>query len=96
MTQSEIENKATIEERAIEYQGQLASSFLGFPDLLEGAYHGYIKGATEQHKIDIDKACEWLKEHAMYYGYASGIDATYAYDADMLVKNFRKAMEKQD
>lgn len=58
--------------------------------------HIYSKycGAVEQKRIDIDKADKWLKEHAMYYGYASGIDATYAYDADMLVKNFRKAMEK--
>lgn len=42
----------TIEERA-----QMCVDKIG----ILGAYQGYINGATEQKKIDIDKACEWLK-----------------------------------
>lgn len=88
----------TIEERATMY-GLSATKHLSDslrPQAIQRMHDVYKAIATEQKRIDIDKACEWLKEHAMYYGYASGIDATYAYDADMLVKNFRKAMEKQD
>lgn len=41
----------------------------------------------------IDKACEWLYEHAKAYGEADGLDAVYLYDKEMLVRHFRKAME---
>lgn len=54
----------------------------------------YIQIATEQKKIDIDKACEWLGEHAKAHGEADGLDAVYLYDTDMLVRHFRKAMEE--
>lgn len=57
-----IEERAEIEERADKYVERLASSFLGFPDILEGGKNGYIVGAAEQKRIDIDKACEWLKQ----------------------------------
>lgn len=26
------------------------------------AYDAYIQGATDQHKIDIDRACKWLED----------------------------------
>lgn len=45
----------------------------------------------------IDKACEWLKEHAKAFGYAEATDAweaTYKYDSKLLVEQFKKAMEK--
>lgn len=42
----------------------------------------------------IDDACEWLYEHAKAYGEADGFDAVYLYDKGMLVRHFRKAMEK--
>lgn len=47
----------------------------GAGDYLEG----YIAGATEQHKIDIDKACSWLQQHAI---------------SVINIEAFRKAMEK--
>lgn len=52
----------TIEERADEFIGSLASSFLGFPDILEGGKNGYIQGATEQRDIDIKEFSDRLTE----------------------------------
>lgn len=46
----------------------------------------YIKGATEQRNIDIDKTCEWLREYAMANRRTLGY-------GDLIVE-FRKAMEE--
>lgn len=48
------------------------------------AYDGYIKGATEQRVIDIDKACEQ---------FAEALENLRVKNADEYVKCFRKAME---
>ena len=49
----------TIEERAKEYS---LKDFDGYYTGREKALEeGYIAGAEEQRKIDIEKACEWLK-----------------------------------
>ena len=76
MAQSENKNKATIEERA----------YKAVPDMLRinenyvaSFVCGYYQGATEQHKIDIDKACSWLRQHAI---------------SVINIEAFRKAMEK--
>ena len=50
----------TIEERAKEYASKKADISLSpvYNDALANLYEeGYIAGATEQRKIDIDKAC---------------------------------------
>lgn len=81
----------TIEERARDYachvtieelnrEGLDAESFCGI-------LHGYIKGATEQRKIDIDKACECLRNILPDYFPAIGII--------VLIDEFRKAMEEE-
>ena len=57
----------TIEERAKEYS---LKDFDGYYTGREKAVEeGYIAGAKEQRKIDIDKACEWLDNYLMEIGY---------------------------
>lgn len=45
--------------------------------------------ATEQKQLDIDKACEWLKEHAIEYNGNTGFD-----EPTIDIDDFRKAMEE--
>lgn len=75
----------TIKERAIlhlEYE----RDFLG-NDLSENMVRrAYIRGATEQKVIDIDKACDWLKERVQ-----CGVHPLRAYG---FAEEFRKAMEE--
>lgn len=74
----------TIEERALDAKCDWVSP------LFRKIYcEGYIKGATEQQTIDIDKACEWLKEFANF----SVNDNTGSLDEQDLVERFRKAMQ---
>ena len=55
------------------------------------AYEAYIAGAKEQKAIDIDKACEWLRNNWREYIYQ---------DRDGMIlfghweSNFRKSMEE--
>ena len=46
----------------------------------------YVRGATEQKAIDIDKACEWLENNLREYG----IILFGHWESD-----FRKAMEEE-
>ena len=71
----------TIGERAIEY-ANMEWTF----DLHYIAVDSYIAGAKEQKVIDIDKACEWLKENI-----EGGVHPQSAYG---FVEKFRKAMEE--
>lgn len=70
-----------IEERAREYSNRNFDGF--FTGLESSEERAYIKGATEQRKADIEKACEWLKEN--YWTCAS---------RDEYVNDFRKYMEE--
>lgn len=79
----------TIEERA--------NTYIGHPfEVDEGstitmARHSYVQGATEQKAIDIDKACEWLKDNCrglVSYNNANGGE-TYPF-----IEAFIKAMEE--
>lgn len=49
-------------------------------------YRRYVDIATEQKEIDIEKACEWLKERVQ-----CGVHPQRAYG---FAEEFRKAMEK--
>ena len=79
----------TIVERAREYaeNEDLVQGTDGFDYCLRD----YIKGATEQKAIDIDKACEWLKNNWREY---------VNQDRDGMILfghweyDFRKAMEE--
>jgi len=79
----------TIEERAREYAGN--EDLVYGTDGYEYCLRDYIKGATEQKVIDIDKACEWLKNNWREY---------VNQDRDGMILfghweyDFRKAMEE--
>lgn len=58
-------------------------------------YNAYKKGATDQRKIDIEKACEWLMENVSNYLYNTGGFEEYIPQCgDAMFIDFRKAMEE--
>ena len=71
----------TIEERANKYANKEWTFNVYYI-----AEESYIAGAKEQKVIDIDKACEWLKENI-----EGGVHPQSAYG---FVEKFRKAMEE--
>ena len=79
----------TISERAREYAKN--EDLVQGTDGFEYCLRDYIKGATEQKVIDIDKACEWLKNNWREY---------VNQDRDGMILfghweyDFRKAMEE--
>lgn len=79
----------TIEERAEEYgskKGDISLSAV-YNEALANIYkEGYIAGATEQKIVDIDKACEWLKENI-----EGGVHPQSVYG---FVERFSKVMEE--
>ena len=79
----------TIEERAKEWAygyPMTPDKYLTESDMRAVATNSYIQGATEQKAIDIDKACEWLKENV-----EGGVHPQSAYG---FVDKFRKEMEE--
>ena len=74
----------TIEERAKEYgskKGDISLSPI-YNEALASIYEeGYMAGANEQNRIDIDKACKWLKARNVL--------------TDASLDGFRKAMEEE-
>lgn len=73
----------TIEERAKEYASKKADISLSpiYNEALASIYEeGYMAGAEEQKRIDIEKACDWLR-------------ARNVITEDSL-EGFRKAMEE--
>ena len=74
----------TIEERA-ELNLEYERNFCGYNLSDNMVKRAYLKGATEQKVIDIDKACEWLKERVQ-----CGVHPQRAYG---FAEEFRKAME---
>ena len=71
----------TIEERAKKYVWKEWT-----PEYHFIAEESYIAGAKEQKVIDIDNACEWLKENI-----EGGVHPQSVYG---FVERFRKAMEE--
>ena len=71
----------TIEERAKKYVWKEWT-----PEYHFIAEESYIIGAKEQKVIDIDKACEWIKENI-----EGGVHPQSAYG---FVERFRKAMKE--
>ena len=79
----------TIEERAKKYaskKGDISFSPIYNEALARIYEEAYIAGAKEQKVIDIDKACEWLKENI-----EGGVHPQSAYG---FVEKFRKSMEE--
>ena len=91
----------TIEERAREY---VLNDIDTIParecECIIRRFRAYIAGATWQKAIDIEKACEWLKENARDYACAT-IRCPYGEEEEIIcdvhreiVEDFRKAMEE--
>ncbi len=76
----------TIEERA-KAVGTLSQFRSDYPYDKRSIMVGYIKGATDQKDIDIEKACEWIKENV-----ECGVHPQSAYG---FADRFRTAMEEQ-
>lgn len=88
----------TIEERA--------DAYVGHPFEIDefssatAKRQAFIDGAKEQRKIDIDKACKWLKENARDYACATircyGDEDEIICDVHQeIVEDFRKAIEEE-
>lgn len=80
-SQERIENYGNrfFNERAKEFSIMFSDN-LAYQKQLEV---GYLNGATEQRKIDVEKACEWLRENVRpYYKFS--------------IESFRKAMESEE
>ena len=75
----------TIEERA-KREGIISQLRADYPYDKKSVEFGYIQGAYDQKEVDIDKACEWLKERVQY-----GVHPQRTYG---FAEEFRKAMEK--
>ena len=84
----ELKNMATIEERAIKYAYDE-----WVLDLVDVAKDAYETGATEQKAIDIDKACEWIRNNWRNYVYQDrdGIFHFGHWESD-----FRKSMSMEE
>ena len=76
---------ATIEERA-------KAVFPNPTNLSSKQRRAYAIGAIEQKAIDIEKACEWIKENFEYYVDVE-VSSYYTYD-DKFVDDFRTFMEE--
>lgn len=79
---------ATIKERACQYAtkkvgGWYTSGFKG--SIWQASYDTYIEIATEQSKIDIENACDFMRNFTL----PNGVAPLYDYTG-----NFRKAMEE--
>ena len=77
----------TIVERAREYaeNEDLVQGTDGFDYCLRD----YIKGATEQKAIDIEKVCDWLSNYFVFEH-----EAMSAAGCDAFLRRLRKAMEE--
>ena len=77
-------NMKSIEERA-KREGIISQLRADYPYDKKSVEFGYIQGAYDQKEVDIDKACEWLKNNLREYG----IILFGHWESD-----FRKAMEE--
>ena len=80
----------TIAERAKEL-GVISEYRADYPYDKTSVEFGYMRGATEQKAIDIEKACKWLKEQ-VYQEYGGG--PLERLIPDTMIEKFRKAMEE--
>ena len=81
----------TIKERAKEYAPDAFDSDYILPAregyIVDKERSAYIAGVSEQKDIDIEKACEWLKERVQ-----CGVHPQNAYG---FAEEFRKAMQNE-
>ena len=77
----------TIRERATEYAE--SEDLVQGTDGYEYCLRDYIKGATEQKVIDIDKVCDWLSNYFVFEH-----EAMSAAGCDAFLRKLRKEMEE--
>ena len=85
----------TIEQRANEFTKWFTNN--GTDAIAQAINNSFTAGCRSQNKIDIEKACKWLKGHAFAFAEAectSTWDAVAKYDTDQLINQFRKAMDE--
>lgn len=59
---------------------------------------GYIKGATDQHKIDIEKACEWIRRNTEQRTDSYGsiwVESNRYETQEEFIERFKQAMEEE-
>lgn len=84
----------TIKERAKKYASKKGDISLSpvYNKALASIYEeAYIAGASEQKAIDIEKACNWMKEQ-VYQEYSGGLLERLI--PDTRIEEFRKAMKE--
>lgn len=62
----------TIEERA-KREGIISQHRADYPYDKKSVEFGYIQGAYDQKEVDIDKACDWLRESSMWCASAESL-----------------------
>lgn len=77
----------TIRERAREYAEN--EDLVYGTDGYEYCLRDYIKGATEQKAIDIEKVCDWLSNYFVFEH-----EGMTAQGCDAFLRKLRKAMEE--
>ena len=82
-------------ETEINYFG--VDKVYGYSRIYNAEMTAYERGANEQKVVDIEKACEWLKENVRNYAHATVRCYREADVCDVhqeMVEDFRKAMEE--
>ena len=77
----------TIAERAREYAEN--EDLVQGTDGYEYCLRDYIKGATEQKAIDLEKVCDWLSNYFVFEH-----EGMTAQGCDAFLRKLRKAMEE--
>lgn len=77
----------TIAERAREYAEN--EDLVQGTDSFEYCLRDYIKGATEQKVIDLEKVCDWLSNYFVFEH-----EGMTAQGCDAFLRKLRKAMEE--
>ena len=99
-TKQELKDMATIEKRANLAAWQIFEEIGLSRHSVDRVSEIITEKMLEQNVIDIDKACEWLKENARDYACAT-IRCPYGEEEEIIcdvhreiVEDFRKAMEE--
>lgn len=98
MDMTRIEIESSIEYRAGREAATYYNNNESATDASFGAFEsGYIKGATEQRKIDIEKAVRWLDDNINKYLFNDNSNGKYRdwlKCSSQAFVDFRKAMEE--
>lgn len=77
----------TINERAMEFAKEMQCSNSSL------VAHAYYCGATDQLNIDIEKACEWIRQTYMDDYAEDDCHNSVRFDTETFLEDFTKAMK---